>query len=155
MTRSIESGTYTMKAAGPAEMVKSPEKGTPGVKVVCLYMDGPNVNKTIEWMGWLTEQTMARTAESMAHMGYDGSDLSTVTRQCFQGVTEYETYDKADGGQGERARLKWINGASRMVSMSAGEQAGAKERLKSAFLAAKAKASTPTPAHDDADEPAF
>jgi hypothetical protein len=159
MTRSIESGTYTMKATGPAKLVKSPEKGTPGIEVICQYMDGPNVGKTIEWIGWLTEQTIARTGESLGHMGYDGSDLSTVTRQCFQGVTEYETYDKTDGSQGERPRLKWINGASRMESMSPAEMTGAKDRLRAAMLAVKAKASHGQAAGSfqqlDDEEPAF
>lgn len=140
-----------MKAVGPGELVKSPDKGTPGVKVLCQYMTGPNTPQTIEWIGWLTDAAVARTAESLANMGYDGSDLSTVTRMCFEGVTEYEPYKKADGSEGDRPRLRWINGTSRMEAMSSVEMAGAKERLAKAFLAAKAKASAPKPADVDDD----
>ena len=137
---SIVSGTFEMVAAGPLEMVASPEKGTPGVRVYCKYIDGPNKDQTIEWIGWLSEKTSVRTGESLANMGYDGEDPSTVTRSKFQGVTEEEEYTKADGSTGSRPRLKWINGTSRMVVMSGAELAGAKDRLKAAMLAAKAKA---------------
>jgi hypothetical protein len=140
---SIASGTFTMKAAGPLEFVKSPEKETPGVKVICSYVDGPNVGQTIEWIGWLSDKTAARTSESLGIMGYDGDDPASVTKQPFQGVTEEEEYDKADGSKGTRPRLKWINGASRMVPMNVAEMSGAKERIKAAMLAAKAKAAAP------------
>ena len=141
-----------MKATGPAEMVKSPEKGTPGVRVMCGYVDGPNAGQTIEWIGWLSDATVARTAESLANMGYDGSDLTTVTKNSFQGVTEEEEYTNTAGEVKSRPRLKWINGASRMVAMSSAEVAGAKDRLKSALIAAKAKTSAPS---NPADEPQF
>lgn len=147
----LQSGTYTMQAAGPGELMKSPEKETPGVRVICRYLDGPNEGQTIEWIGWLSDKAIARTGESLVNMGYDGEDLSTVTRNKFQGVTEDEEYDKADGSKGTRARLKWINGGSRMVAMSAPEATGAKDRLKAAMLAAKAAKPAAPPAEDVPD----
>ena len=140
-----------MKAAGPAEFVKSPEKETPGVKVICEYLDGPNKGSTIEWIGWLSEKTVARTGESLALMGYDGSDPASVTKHKFQGVTELEDYTNTAGETKQRPRLQWINGASRMVPMNGAEIAGAKDRLKSAIMALKAKA----PAASPEDEPRF
>lgn len=136
----IASGTFRMKATKALEFVKSPEKGTPGVSVTCTYLSGPNAGSTIEWVGWLSDKTTARTSESLATMGYDGEDPSTVTRNEWDGVTEDEEYEKADGTKGTRPRLMWVNGGSRMVAMSAAEISGAKDRLRSALTAARAKA---------------
>jgi hypothetical protein len=147
----LAAGTFEMRAVSDLEFVKSPEKGTPGVRVLCKYLEGPNKDSTIEWIGWLSEKTTAKTSESLAIMGYDGSDASTVKLCSFQGVSEAEEYDKADGTKGQRMRLQWINGASRMVSMNAAEVAGAKDRLKSALLALKSK----QPAAKAEDEPRF
>jgi len=119
------------------------------VKVRCEYLEGPNKGQSIEWIGWLSEKTVARTGESLEIMGYDGSDPETVTKNTFQGVTELEDYTNTAGETKQRPRLQWINGASRMVAMNAAEVAGAKDRLKSALMALKAKAGKPATPEDE------
>ena len=141
----IATGNFAAKGAAPLEFVKSPEKGTPGVKVAVELKAGPNTGERIEWVGWLTDKTTHRTGESLTLMGYDGSDPATVTRKEFIAVIEHETYNNAAGEQKTRARVAWINdpsGGGRMDPMTAPEVAGAKERLKAAMAAAKAPKST-------------
>ncbi len=57
----IRTGSFAARAAAPLEFVKSPERGTPGVQVHIELKAGPNMGERIEWIGWLTDATMART----------------------------------------------------------------------------------------------
>lgn len=132
------------------------EKGTPGVQVTMTMKEGPDVGLSIEWIGWLTEKTSARTGESLALMGYDGSDDTTVGKRDVVSVIEHEPYTKKDGTPATRARVQWINdpaAGGQFVAMNAAEVAGAKERLKAAMLAAKA--AKPAAAVDPEDELRF
>lgn len=148
----IASGTFRSKAAGPLEFVKSPDKGTPGVKVIVQFKEGPDAGSTLEWIGWLSDKTTARTGESLGYMGYDGSDPASVMRNEFISVVEHEEYTKTDGSVAKRPRIQWINdpngAGGRMVPMSATEVVGAQDRLKAAMLAAKAKAAAPVNEED-------
>lgn len=151
----IGTGSFIAKAAAPLEFVKSPEKGTPGVKVQVELKAGPNSGERIEWIGWLTDATTQRTGESLSLMGYDGSDPSSVMGKEFVAVVEHESYTNKAGEAKARPRVAWINdpsGGGRMDPMTAPEVAGAKERLKSAMLAAKNK--TPKAVSPE-DEPRF
>jgi hypothetical protein len=151
----IATGSFASKAAGPLEFIKSPDKGTPGVKVVVELKAGPNIGERIEWIGWLTDKTTVRTGESLGIMGYDGNDAASVMKKEFIAVIEHETYKNAAGEDKTRARVAWINdpsGGGRLDPMTAPEVAGAKERLKAAMTAAKAKASKPV---DPDSEPRF
>jgi len=150
----IGTGSFAAKAAGPLEFVKSPEKGTPGVKVVVELKAGPNTGERIEWIGWLTDATTARTGESLALMGYDGSSPDTVMIKEFIAVIEHEQYTNKAGEAKTRARVAWINdptGGGRMDPMSKSEIAGAQQRLKAALTAAKSKAGR----NSSEDEPRF
>lgn len=151
----IKTGSFAAKAAGPLEFVKSPEKGTPGVKVTVELKAGENLGERIEWIGWLTDATTVRTSESLALMGYDGSDPESVMRKEFIAVIEHESYTNKAGESKQRPRVAWINdpsGGGRMDPMTTPEIAGAKERIKAALAAAKAKAAKPT---NPEDEPRF
>jgi hypothetical protein len=151
----IATGSYAVRAAEPLSFVKSPEKGTPGVKVTLRLEAGPDKGAHIEWIGWLTDATTARTSESLALLGYDGNDPASVMTKEAIGVIEHEEYTKKSGEKAQRPRVAWINdptGGGRMDPMTPAETAGAKERLKAAFAAAKAKAGKPV---DPADEPRF
>ena len=153
----IKTGSFAAKAASPLEFIKSPEKGTPGVKVTIELKAGENNGERIEWIGWLTDATTARTGESLTLMGYDGDDPASVTRKEFIAVVEHETYVNKAGESKVRPRVAWVNdpsGGGRLDPMSGAEVAGAKDRLKAALTAAKAKAGQ-AKASNPEDEPRF
>ena len=153
----IGTGSFAAKAVSPLEFIKSPEKGTPGVKVVVELQAGENKGERIDWIGWLTDATTARTGESLTLMGYDGSDPASIQRKEFIAVIEHEQYTNKAGESKTRPRVSWINdpsGGGRLDPMSGAEVAGAKERLKAALTAAKAKAGSKPTGNAD-DEPRF
>ena len=139
----IKTGSFAAKAASPLEFIKSPEKGTPGVKVTIELKAGPNTGERIDWIGWLTDKTTQRTGESLTLMGYDGENPASIQKKEFIAVIEHETYNNTAGEEKTRPRVAWINdpsGGGRLDPMTATEVAGSKERLKAALTAAKAKA---------------
>jgi hypothetical protein len=109
----IAEGTYTARAVS-AMLSKSPTKGTPCVVVTLrIEQPGPHKGELIDWIGWLSEATRARTAESLALMGFDGSDLETVQRNDVAIVVEHETFTTESGATRTAARVKWINDPKR------------------------------------------
>jgi hypothetical protein len=40
--------------------VESPTKGTPGVEITFRLLEGPDKDATIRWVGWLSDNTVAR-----------------------------------------------------------------------------------------------
>jgi len=138
----IAAGNYVAKAKSLA-YGKSPEKGTPCAIVQLVLQDGPDMGATVEWIGWLTEKTEAKTAESMALMGYDGIRDESIVRNNVQVVIEHEHYMNVAGEQKTRVRVAWINdpsAAGRFETLAPGEVTGIKQRLQAAMIAAKAKA---------------
>ena len=150
----IATGSY--RAIGvSASLEKSPDKGTEGVRVTIRLEEGSDKGAQIDWVGWLTDKTLARTAESLALMGYDGENLETVRSKAFVVVIEHEAFTRNNGESATRARVAWINdptGGGRMDPMNVAEVAGAKARLKAAMALAKQKSAKPL---DPADEPRF
>lgn len=137
----IASGSFKARGTELA-YAKSPDKGTPCVTVTVRLEEGPDKGSLIDWVGWLTDRTIARTGESLALFGYDGEDPKTVGLKEVIVVIEHEEYDRTNGEKATRARVAWVNdpnGAGRFQQMTAPEIAGAKDRLKAAMTAAKAK----------------
>ena len=148
----IATGNVRARAATPMSLVKSPDKGTPGVQITFRLLDGPDKDSAIDWIGWLSEKTTGRTAEALGLMGYDGDDPTTVTRKDVVLVIEHEEYSKADGTQAKRAKVAWVNdpsGGGRMEMMSVTEAAGAKDRLRAALMAVKSKAAASVKPEDE------
>jgi hypothetical protein len=142
----IAEGTYKARGVSMSDC-SSGEKGTPGYTVTLRIEDeGPNKNAMIEWVGWMTEKTEARTAESLVLLGYDGEDYKTVTRNDVMIVVEHETntYTTATGEQkqGTRARVRWINdparGGASMQPLDPGKALEMKARLKGLILQQRA-----------------
>jgi hypothetical protein len=142
----IAEGTYEARGISMSDCA-SGDKGTPGYTVTLrIEDDGPNKNALIEWVGWMTEKTEARTAESLMLLGYDGEDYKTVTRNKVMIVIEHETnmYTTASGEQkqGTRARVRWINdparGGASMQPLEAGKALEIKARLKGLILQQRA-----------------
>src|SRR5271155_2387086 len=132
--------TVEARATQPLAWVSSPEKGTPGVEIVFRLLTGEDKDATIRWVGWLSDNTVARTQESLAHCGYDGDRDESIMGNSVSIVIEAEDFDKKDGTKGSRPRVRWVNsmaGGGGFEAMSAATIAGAKERLKAAALAAR------------------
>ena len=144
MSSLIAAGKFRSKAVGPVSFGKSSKKETPGVTVKIQLLAGPNAGSTLDWAGWLGDATAERTSESLSLMGYDGDDPhSVVNGPEFDAVIEHEDYPAANGQTFQRARVQWINdpngGSAGFVPMGATEVQSAKERLRIAAAAVKAK----------------
>lgn len=142
---SIAPGNYIARAIKPATLEKSPEKGTPCVRVTFQLADGGGV---IDWKGWLTEKTRDRTVESLEYMGFDGTDLTTVTKNDVQLVIEHETYKNDKGEEKVAPRVQWVNrlGGSAMSALDAAEEQRIRQDLRGLLLGRQAntpKASAP------------
>jgi len=145
----IPEGTYTARAVS-AMLSKSPTKGTPCVVVTLrIEQPGPHKGELIDWIGWLSEATRARTAESLALMGFDGSDLATLLRNEVAIVVEHETFTTESGATRTTARVRWINDPKRgRTSFTPIEPAQAKamlSELRGLVLAAREQQAKNTP----------
>lgn len=105
-------------------MIESSKKNTPGVTaVLSIDEEGEMKGATIEWTGWLTEATKARTAESLSLLGCTDEDLLRISQadgpvpikapQAVIIVCEEEEYEKTDGTKGTAIRVRWINDPNR------------------------------------------
>lgn len=144
----IEPGYYVTRAVGPMEFFVA-STGSKGVKVPFQVNGEP-----IEWVGWLTERAEARTAESLALLGYDGEREESVCDREAQLVIEHEEYeaDTQDGtGKETRkvAKIKWINDPNRSRGfgepLDAAAKVEAKGRLRALVLAQRQKLTGATP----------
>ena len=98
----IEAGFYVTRAVGPVEFFEA-STGSKGVKVPFLV-----AGEYIEWLGWLTEKAEARTAESLAILGFDGEHEASVMDREVQLVIEHEEYETAEGEKRRAPRIKSI-----------------------------------------------
>ena len=143
----ISPGTYRVRGVS-ASMGKSPKKGTLGVTVSLQILEGTHAGQVIDWTGWLTEATKQRTAESMALLGFDGTDLATMTTREALAVVEHEDYTTESGETKTAARVAWINdparAGARLQPVEKAEQIAMLATLRGIVLEARAKAPAPT-----------
>ena len=140
-------------------MAASSQKGTEAVVVSLELDEGPDKGSRIDWVGWLSEKTAARTAESLALLGYTGEEDGEIrSPNQILAVLEPEDYTNEAGTTIARMRVRWINdlsGAGGGRKPLAGpELAGAKSRLRAALAAQKGRAATSPKAREE-DEPRF
>jgi hypothetical protein len=149
----IAEGFYIAKAIVPLQYAESSKKGTPEVwTTFSIVDDGPYKNAMIDWHGYLTENTEARTTESLGYCGYDGNDPASVMANNVQLEIEHEISEYVDTAgakrTGKKARIKWINSTDRVrVSAKPMEPAkamAAQERIKALMLQQKAARPAPT-----------
>lgn len=137
----ISEGSF--KARGiAASMGKSSQKGTLCVSVTLRLEDGPHKGEMIDWVGWMSDATRARTAESLELLGFDGDDLATTNRNEVIAVIEHEEFTKQNGEAMKTARVKWLNdpkrGGAKFAALSPGETQALMGSLRGYVLAAKA-----------------
>lgn len=137
----ISEGSF--KARGiAASMGKSSQKGTLCVSVTLRLEDGPHKGEMIDWVGWMSDATRARTAESLDLLGFDGDDLATTNRNEVIAVIEHEEFTKQNGEVMKTARVKWLNdpkrGGAKFAPLSSGEAQALMGSLRGYVLAAKA-----------------
>ena len=60
----ISEGSFKARGVA-ASMGKSSQKGTLCVSVTLRLEDGPHKGEMIDWVGWMSDATRARTAESL------------------------------------------------------------------------------------------
>ncbi len=140
----IAEGSYQARGVS-MQAVKSQHKGTQGVTVTFVILDeGPAKNRMVEWTGWLSENTEARTAESLAICGYDGTNPETVKTNLVQLVIEHEPYTNPTTGKTyTNHKVRWVNdinrGRTQHAPMEGAERMSAMDRLKGLVLSEKQK----------------
>lgn len=137
----IQAGSYRARGIA-ASMGKSSQKGTLCVSVTLRLEDGPHKGELIDWVGWMSDATRARTAESLELMGFDGDALATTNRNEVTAVIEHEEFTKSNGEVLVTPRVKWINdpkrGGAKFAALSPGETQALMGSLRGYVLAAKA-----------------
>ena len=137
----LVAGSYKARAVS-ADMITSSKKNTPGVTVTLRVEDeGPFKGELTDWTGWLTDGTKARTAESLALMGFDGTDLTTVTRNEVVIVVEDEEWTTEKGEKRTTPRVRWINdpsrGGAKFAAMDPAQKQSMLSELRGLVLAQK------------------
>lgn len=125
--KDIRPGKYKARAVKGA-IIESAQKQTPGV-TVCFEFELPAVGPTqpasleqLWWTGWLTENTLERTVDSLAIAGYeevkghlpDGTiPESHFTPGTFVEIdVQNEPYEKEENGvmvKKDSMKIKWVN----------------------------------------------
>lgn len=109
----VTAGNYTARATA-ATLVQSPKKGTPGVSVSFRIVSECGCKgESINWEGWLTPDTKARTAAALVLMGFDGTDLGTCNRKDVALVIEDEEWTDDQGEMHTSPKVKWVNDPAR------------------------------------------
>lgn len=124
---------------------KSPEKGVPCVVVELKLLDGPDAGQVINWIGWLSEKTRNRTAESLAHMGFDGENWATVKNKEIIAVVRHEVVETKKGEHKTVARVAFINDPNRSTAKfeSIAPDQAMTDSLKALVIDAKQRAGQP------------
>jgi len=135
----ITPGTHKARAVSAA-MEKSQTKGTEQVRVTFKVGDD-----TIDWYGYFTEKTEARTLDSLMLCGWDGQDFVTfngITKNDVNIVCENEDYEGKT-----RVKVQWVNDPNRTVGgkpMEANEVASFADRMRAKVAALKASKGQPS-----------
>jgi hypothetical protein len=145
----IPEGNYLARGTSMSEG-KSKDKGTPGVTVVfSITQEGPQKGQLLEWNGWLTEKSEARTAESLALCGWDGADPKTVGTKEVLLVVEHEVIPPdpnkpapdPNAPPRKRAKVAWVNDPARggmgMVPIDGVEREEVMSKLRALVFAKK------------------
>jgi hypothetical protein len=139
----IPEGNYLARGVSMSEG-KSKDKGTLGITVVFnITQDGPQKGQMIEWTGWLTDKSKARTAESLVLCGFDGTDHKTIGARDVLLVVEHEDVppdpNNPNAPTRKRARVSWVNDPARggmgMVPLDGAEQAQVMSELRGLIFA--------------------
>lgn len=136
----IEAGSYKCHAIS-AVMITSPKKNTPGITVCVSFDDGLAKDKMMETTLWLTEPTKAKTAEILAFLGFDGTDLDTVRGECVA-VVEDDPWTDDTGKVHPQSKIKWLNdpsrGGAKFAEMEPAQKQSMLSELRGLVLAQKA-----------------
>jgi hypothetical protein len=146
----IPSGNHRAKAV-KGTYYKSGKKGTPGVRVAFKVIGGEADGQHVNWDGWYTEGTTARTIESLRHCGctFPGDDITNLAgldTNEVELVVEHEDFTYEEGERaGEtvtRAKVAWVNGAGGIAEeqkMDDKERTIFAAKMKGALVAARAR----------------
>lgn len=159
----LPKGYYRARAIA-GQLSTSKNKGTPQVELEFELLDEQYLGRRVNWCGYFTEKTEARTLESLRHCGWQGDDLTDlagISDNEVQLVIDHEDYDGKT-----YARVQWVN---RLGGVGFGApMEDAAKRAFAARMRSKAAASRVTgggsakpapkkpakPAETDADEDA-
>lgn len=114
-----KNGSYKARAT-EALLIKSKDKGTPGIQVNFEVTEGDFAGQTVRWDGWLTEKTAERTLESLSYCGWTGDDISVFAEKgCPESldgniveiVVELEPYQGTEEKYAGKSfpRVQWVN----------------------------------------------
>jgi hypothetical protein len=128
----IEEGTYKAKVSSHQFGVSS-KKETEYISIVFRIQPGqPHEGMRVEWKGWFTDKSTARTLESLQLCGWDGADLENLG-QLEREVEIVVKHESDDYGE-VTEKVAWVNEIGRQVGgrpMSKGQLRQLAERVKS------------------------
>lgn len=142
----IDIGKYKAKATG-GDFGKSREKGTRFVLVPFTITQGPSAGESVAWTGYFTDNTSARTMDSLRFCGctFPGDDIFNLTgidSNEVEIVVEHQTYEK-DGEQKTAARVAWVNSLIGTVRddqrMDDAERASFRQKMAGAVMRSKTR----------------
>lgn len=149
----ISEGSYLAKAIGITGI--KAKTGTQGIQIAFkLIDDGPFKDREIDWVGWMSDSTRERTAESLATAGVtidERGKASISPSHVVQLVIEHEEWTNEETGKsGVVAKVRWVNDANRgrtqFSPMEGAQQDQAMLSLRGLLMSqyeAKAKATPP------------
>lgn len=144
----IPEGIY--QARGLSLLAAESSKSKTPVMVINFRIETEGTSKgaMIEYDGYLTPGTQARTIESLYACGWDGENASTISTNLVNIVIEHEDQvDKDNKPTGRKvARVRWVNdlerGGGRYAAVDAGRAQQMMQEAKGLLL--QHKASLPT-----------
>jgi hypothetical protein len=112
----ISEGSYMAKAIAVSGIAA--KTGSQGIQVAFRLTDeGPFKDREIDWVGWLTDGTRERTAESLAVAGIsidERGQAKVSASRIVQLVIEHEPWTNEETGKsGVSAKVRWVNDANR------------------------------------------
>ncbi len=128
----IPAGYYTARAVrvqddlGASVWARFARASTGTAQVVMVFevVEGDWAGRRLTWFGFFTDNSWARTVESLRYCGFQGDDLETVNRQDLgHQVSICVEHQTTDAGK-TYARVAWVNesGGVKLADPMTGDQ---------------------------------
>ena len=91
-----------------ARFGESEEKGTKFVLLVLEIDEGDYTGTQLQYRGYFTEKTYARTIESLRYLGFKGDDLAALDSQRMGEQVSITIEDEEYDGK-THSRIQWVN----------------------------------------------
>ena len=118
--------------------------GNEGIEIAFDVLEGTEFPNGITWVGWLTQKTAKRVAESLRACGWVGSGINDMTGLGTKDVNLVIDEEEYKGKV--TTRVKWVNALS--VKATAEQKQTAAAKFSAMLKAAEAQDVAPSTAND-------